>query len=324
MRANYLLLAVFTLYAGLVSAGDIVRVHLKESVEVNGVEFKLGDISDIESNNMRLRNDLANAVIGRSPLVGYKGKFSKALIQSRISYLFPQLGQSVNWYGSDSINVKALGVRLQKNEYVQGAKKYLARQLKGKYKRVQIETVGLYKDVNLPKGELAINYQINNQRYVRKRMQVWADIIVDGHRVVSQPVWFEVSAFGQAWVSKYDLTSGSAIRGNMFVREQLDLASIGRKVLNDLPECCFSRIRKQMSAGDILVQENVETIPAIARGGRVQVLASTKNVQIATQATSLQDGDIGDIVKVQQGRDGIVYNAKVIGRNMLTVDGVNK
>jgi flagella basal body P-ring formation protein FlgA len=324
LRVSILLGVVLTFLYGIASAKDTVRIYLKDSAEVTGVEFKLGDISRIETSDEHLRHELSNAVIGRPPLVGYRGKFGRAAVQSRVVHLFPQLGSKVYWHGSDAVEVRALGFRLSKKQYIHEAKNYLRQKLEDKYDQIQIEVDGLYKDINLPKGKLLINYQIKNRQSVRKRMQVWADIFIDNQKVMSHPVWFKVRAYGQAWVSKYDQSAGAAIRGNMFTRQYVDIAKIGRNVISELPECCYMRLRKKMYIGDVLVQENAEEIPAIARGSKVHVIATTESVQIATKVTSLQDGDIGDIVKLQKGRDGLVYNAKVIGRNMLTVDGVKK
>jgi flagella basal body P-ring formation protein FlgA len=319
-----LILAVLMLFSITAIAGEVVHMKLMDNVEVNKREFRLGDIAYIECADMRLRNDLSNIVIGRSPLVGYEGRYDRLSIRSRVEYLFPGLGRDIHWSGADAVTIKALGVRLKQEKYLEGAKKYLEQQLERSLDNVLVEAYGEYKDLNLPEGELIIKYKIMRQNLIRKRMQVWADIYIDGQKTQSQPVWFSVNAYGPAWVASHDLNIGSVISDDLFVRKQIDIAGIYGRVVTKLPECCLMRTKKRITAGDVLVQENVEPVPAIARGSVVKVVATTQNVAIATEAISLQDGRVGDIVRVRKGRGGIMYNAKVIGKDTLTVDGVMK
>ncbi len=325
MFYKHVLLGVtLTLISAITSAEGVVRIHLHEWVEVNTQELKLGDVALIECIDMQLKEKLSKAKIGRSPHVGYQGRFSMASIESRVNNLFPYMGSKIQWQGASLVTVKALGASLNKDRYLEGAKQHLVQLLISNYDNVQVQIYGLYKDLVIPEGDLKLNYHVKHLRNLHKRIPVWVDVLVNENKIQSLPVWFKVKAYGQVLSLKHDLTVGSMISEDMFIKKQADIATVRGTVLSRFPKSYAMRTKKRLVSGDVLAQENIEIVPAVVKGGRVKVIATTKNVTISTEATSLQDGNIGDRVRIQQGQETIKYSATVIGINTLSVDGVRK
>ncbi|MEJ1357631.1 MAG: flagellar basal body P-ring formation chaperone FlgA [Candidatus Sedimenticola sp. (ex Thyasira tokunagai)] len=305
------------------SAGALVNIDLKVRTEVNRQEFMLSDIAYVSSDDLELQEKVSKAVIGRSPRVGYQGNFNKSLIQSRIEHCFPDLGSRIQWLGGEQVTVKTLGKLFSKDRYINGAKQYLTHQLNNMYDIAKVENYGVYKDLPVPSGQISTTYHVNNLEKIGKRVAVWVEIFVDSERIQSLPVWFKAKVYGQMLSLKHDLNVGVLISKDMFVSEYGELAEVKGTVMTALPSSVM-RLKQGMKGGDILVKEIIEKAPAVAKGSRVKILTSTDAVDLTVFATALQDGDIGEKVRVQQGAKGVRYSAKVIARNTLTVDGVSQ
>ncbi len=305
---------------GYAAASTAVQIELREQAEVRKHEFSLGDIANINSTDLKLKSSISKTVIGRSPRVGYRGKFSRLSIRSRVEHALPGLGSRIKWIGADSVTVNALGVVYQKERYLKGAKKYLIGQLIDLFDLIQIMTYGVYRDLSLPEGEVTLMYQVKNAGQIGKRVAVWVDFLVDSKKIQSIPVWFKIEAYGTALTLKNDLSVGRLIRKDAFESSYRDLAGAKGTVVSALPKKLM-RAKRRMKQGDILVGESIEAAPAVTRGSRVKVQASTESVALTVIATALQDGDIGDEVRIRRGTSGIKYSAIVTGRNTLSMDG---
>jgi len=74
---------------------------------------------------------------------------------------------------------------------------------------------------------------------------------------------------------------------------------------------------KIISKNAILTESNTKRAPAVMRGETVSVKISSGNIVIFSTAKALQDGNIGDKIKIEMNRK--IFDAVVSGKNEVTI-----
>lgn len=73
------------------------------------------------------------------------------------------------------------------------------------------------------------------------------------------------------------------------------------------------RLRRALQAGDILTWQDLEAIPMVCQGNRVALRLKQGSVLVETEGIAMQDGHIGEIIRVEQEELGSLLRAKVTG-----------
>jgi flagella basal body P-ring formation protein FlgA len=74
---------------------------------------------------------------------------------------------------------------------------------------------------------------------------------------------------------------------------------------------------KIISKNAILTTSNTKIAPAVIRGESVNVVINSNNIQITSSATALQDGNIGDIIRIKLNKK--IFNAIVTAKGEVTI-----
>lgn len=72
------------------------------------------------------------------------------------------------------------------------------------------------------------------------------------------------------------------------------------------------RATRPLTAGTVLTESMVEFIPVIARGAQVQIIAGTPGIHVSAPGVALEDGRIGQVIRVENSASGQVIRARVI------------
>ncbi len=73
------------------------------------------------------------------------------------------------------------------------------------------------------------------------------------------------------------------------------------------------RARRALKAGDVITWQDVERQPEIIRGDRVTLHMQRGSIVVETEGIALQDGHLGEIIRVEQEEIGSLLRVKVTG-----------
>jgi len=183
------------------------------------------------------------------------------------------------------------------------------------YPKMQIKTVVLR--TNAPITQLPEHYTLtfktNAYKYSHSSLQLNADKL-DTRLFIR----YTIDATLKVFKASHNLNRGKILsyvdlkyKNEPFKRfTDLPLRTLGKTSL---------RLKKRLPKGKIVYQRDVETLPSVIKNKAVYVRFSNGNVHVEFQATSLQDGRIGDIISIQK-KDKTRLKAKVIGRNQVEIE----
>lgn len=72
------------------------------------------------------------------------------------------------------------------------------------------------------------------------------------------------------------------------------------------------RATRPLMPGTLITDAMVETTPVVLRGAQVQIVAETTRIHVAAPGVALEDGRIGEVIRVQNISSGQVVRARVV------------
>lgn len=299
-----------------------LEIVLHDKAVVNGFNYTLGDIAKIKATDERTREILNSLIIGLSPRVGYFGKATRSDISARIETLIPGSYGSINWHGAVLVKLKRRARMYPASDYLSIARKRLELFLTVNSHEFSIHTVGEYRDLKLPQGELNIIPRLQKKDLsIRKRMNIWLDVHIDNELYRSILIWFSVEAYDNAWVVKRDLPGGYVIDETVLRMQPANLTESKGRVLPVTAPLSGMRLRSAIKLGRVLTEELLEPLPPVFSGQRVQVGASVGDIQLTTFALALEDGEMGEKIQVKKLGSDEKYLVSVIGNGRVFVGG---
>ena len=135
----------------------------------------------------------------------------------------------------------------------------------------------------------------------------------------SAPVWFSVKAFRKVLVSQRNRAARDSVDAADFTVEERDVAPLGSVPLPVDADMAGMRTRRVISAGHVVLKDDLEEIPQVLRGQEVTVEVKHGAVEIETSAVALREARTGEAVTLQNPTSHMTYAARVVGQGRVAV-----
>ena len=128
---------------------------------------------------------------------------------------------------------------------------------------------------------------------------------------------YEMNAKVMVFKAKRNLLNGKILTNDDYesVLESLD-ALPPRVLMNEMPQ--NGMIKNGVKEGQILTDFHIDIKKSVSKKDTVKALLKDEGLEIEVQATLLEDGDIGDVVKIKT-EQGKILNAKVLSSHEVII-----
>src|SRR5262249_18522190 len=131
--------------------------------------------------------------------------------------------------------------------------------------------------------------------------------------------WYKVEAYRNVLVAKIAVAAGAPFSAESFSIESRDVAASSAPVpVDGAPR--GARLKHAVQAGQILLQNDLEPIPAVTRNQEVSVRIQAGMIAIEAPGVALSDGLLGATVRVQNPSSKEIYQAKVVDDGIVAVN----
>jgi flagella basal body P-ring formation protein FlgA len=151
------------------------------------------------------------------------------------------------------------------------------------------------------------------------RKCVWIALGRAGRSAGSMPVWFSVKAFRPVLVAQTSHAARANVNPGDFIVDERDVAMLSGVPLDIDSDVTQMRARRVISAGRIVLKQDLEPLPPILRGQEVSVEIRYGAVDIETQAIALREARFGEPVTLQNPDSRMTYAARVVGQGRAMV-----
>jgi flagella basal body P-ring formation protein FlgA len=311
-------------WAAAAQAGShAVSVRLNTPVNVEHDAVTLGEIADIEGADPELVQRLRRLPLGRIGAGRTMVELRRGEIARWVCMKGGLCGQQVAWSGTQRVAVQAAPHAVGKAALVEVARLELERALAPLGARLSIEPSDAPDSVALPSGAVVFSARpLPAGTLPGRRMAVWVDAHVNGHFLRTVPVWFVVSAKVPAWVARDEIPVGARVSAADFMPGEADLAEApGAKVRRRTdtftsPDQVLL-VRRALHPGQPLTAANSGPAPLVARGETALLRVSSSPIELESRVEVLQDGFLGQTVRVRASNAGGTLLAKVAGAGLL-------
>jgi len=146
-----------------------------------------------------------------------------------------------------------------------------------------------------------------------RRMCVWVKTRAPNQDATVLPVWFALKAYQRVWVATRSKAAHQLLEQGDLALEERDVAPLGATPLSGDAQVTGWRARRALAVNRVVLRDALEAVPPITRGADVEVLVHYGAVHIQTRAVALQDGRLGDQVRVQNPNSLAIFIARVVG-----------
>ena len=161
-------------------------------------------------------------------------------------------------------------------------------------------------------GEVEIAVKRLSSRAFRGPTIVRVELIVDGRTERAMTVTADTRFFREVLVSTRNVRRREVLQAEMFELEERDITMQKEGYFFDFADLEGGRAKRSIGANRVVTQRHVEPVPVILRGEEVTLILETDNVRLSIKGKALQDGGIGQQIRVRNGDSRKVLQGEVI------------
>lgn len=273
------LLAVL-LFAGACAqayAQATARIELLPDVEVEGDRVRLGEVAHLHANALATIRQLAELPLGPAPRAGEAAVLHRDMLARWLRSRMRLDPVRLEWSGAGEARLVRASQHVAGERVSEAALTAARAWLRERGTTAEVEVRQPPRDLDVPKGSLRLDARPPASTLPRARMHVWVDVFVDGGLVRSVPVLLDVPGLGS-----------------------------GESPARELAPLRAAESRRAALAP-----------VAVSRGDWASLHTAAGAVTLESRVEVLQDGRVGDKVRVRtRGATGLVL-ARVLAPGQL-------
>lgn len=220
-----------------------------------------------------------------------------------------------------ALSCKANAAVLDSKYLKEQIKKDVEEQIKTKVKgNINVEITGLpYKQIEINEEKnvkVGIEAKIN-LKFFNPTTLVRVNVLVNGEIYKSFIAQAKISVYDKVWVATDYIKRGEAFTNVTLQEKEITYLPEKTAGSNFNPYKYISE--KNYKPGDIIEPDFVENIPAIIRNNPVSVIFKTDTISVTIPAIALNDGKIGDYIRVRSKDYKKEYQGRIISENTVLV-----
>lgn len=132
---------------------------------------------------------------------------------------------------------------------------------------------------------------------------------------------FKIKIHKEAVVSNRDIPPNSILKEDDLITVSRDVEDFNQ-ILSEINQAVGKLTNRRISKGDIIRKNDLQQLQVIKRGQNVNIEVISGNIKIYSTGVSLQDGSIGDKVRVRRENDNTKSTIEgiVVGDNLVQIN----
>lgn len=288
----------------------VVSIQLHKQASVSGATFTLGEVARITGPSQSIVSRVNAIGMGRSPYPGQSVSVSadEVRFRLRVAKVDPS---HVSFREPFRAQIVRASQTVDPDRLAEAAKDAVEKAWQGT-ERVECEVMRRPQEAQVSQGALELAPQLSSSPRAGL-FSVPVDIRVSGQKERSVSVSVNVKVFQPVVVTVKALARGQTIDPADLTIEERDLGGANGGTLADVALAAGQRTTRAVVAGAVLRQADIEVTPLVHRNGPVVITAVAGRVSIRSNGLALEEGQLGQLVKVRPDHSKESISAKVTG-----------
>lgn len=287
---------------------------LQAHVQLDRDEVRLGDLATITDADAATQASWRALLVGTSPSTATPQCMTRAQL-ARILRQTP-----VQVAGEDSVCIERVQEALDGTELHRLARPVLEAWLAQHAEHWELAEMDAADKLMVPAGQRVLRVRpLDEAAPLARTMQVWVDVAVNGRYARSVPVRFAVQAYRRVLALRNAAEAGVLVEPDMTMWREVDVARQPTALTALAPG--RQRLRRSIEAGTVLTPASLAAAPAVARGEWLDLSLAAGAVSLQTRVEALQDGLVGQRVRVRSAQSVEPFEARVTGIGRVEIEG---
>lgn len=172
----------------------------------------------------------------------------------------------------------------------------------------------------LPEGRVELRVIAPRERVAPGTRAYLVEASAGGKEAQRLWVQAEVRLYDVVLVSARPIGRGQRIVAEDLRRERREVGGLSQRPLIEPAEALGKQAARAIAANEILTPALVELPVAVKRGVAVKMLYETPRLAVEARGRALEDGRVGEIIRVKNPSSGKVVEAKVVDAHTVRVN----
>lgn len=253
-----------------------------------------------------------------APAFGHALVLTRSQVQATLQSALPDYAKLV-WSGPDRIQITRRSRQLSESEVKEQLQAFLQSKIVQNRGELELRLTRPWNPVLIPDESIALNVLdlpasgVSSSFILRFEIKCGRETIGTWQAVCQGRIWQEI------WVAGSPLKRGQPLSGADIQRERRDILG-ARDVLLDLPaDPAMFEIAESVPAGVALTARSIRPRPVVRRGDWVEALLQDGAMTISLKVEILEEGAIGQAVRVRNPITRREFRGKVQNEQMVLV-----
>jgi flagella basal body P-ring formation protein FlgA len=190
----------------------------------------------------------------------------------------------------------------------------------GETRRCQVELVDAPKrNIWVPLGTLSYDTEAPQGLQYQQMIPIYVLIYVDGNMECRVSCHYKVHVYDKMVVAAQNIMAETKVAASDVRLEEREIAGPQLHYFNNLDEVVGNVLTSSLPAGKILRQEMVQTPQVMHARALVSIIIQSGSIKVRTDGSAMQNGRVGQVIRVRNLSSGKILNAKVIDGNTVEV-----
>ena len=297
---------------------QLIKIFLPQSSVINSNEYRLGEISQIEGEDVLLLEKISKTVIGRSPLPGRKLTVTRSLILSRLRshkinvkrFVFP---------GSESSIIQRAALKVTGKDIDQVVLKHIGEANKNGDLKPRL--LAKTRDIFLPRGQ--VSYVITSKGKYKKEggyRNYEVEFSIDGKAVRIVTVRTYLKLYKEVFIARDTIRRNQIIEESDLLKVRKNVDRMPREYVTDKNQLIGKISNRTINPSEAISGNIVSAPPLVKSGDRLQIVFDTPFLRLSAPGISMAKGRKGERIPVKNLESKIVVFATVKTRNVVLVN----
>ena len=295
-----------------------IKVFLPPSSVINSDEYRLGEIAQLEGEDVLLLEKISQTVIGRSPLPGRKLTVTRSLILSRLRSQKINIKRFV-FPGSESSSIQRAALKITGKDIDQVVLKYIREANNNKDLKPRI--LAKTRDIFLPRGQ--VSYAITSKGKYKKDggyRNYEVEFSIDGEAVRIVTVRTYLKLYKEVFIARDTIRRNQIIEESDLLKVRKNVDRLPREYVTDKDQLIGKISKRTINPSEAIRRNTVSAPPLVKSGDRLQIVFETPFLRLSAPGISMAKGRKGERIPVKNLDSKIVVFATVQTRNVVLVN----
>ncbi len=312
--------AVLTLSLTAVRAAQgTLRIRIVEEATVTGDIVILGHIASFHPDSDPRVDSLKELEVSSAPAPGNTHRFNRRFLNYKVGSAISDQREEIILEAPHNLVIHRTAQVVTSSQMEELFRDHILKASPWPENEITMESIRVPEDLALPEGALRWDIRENGNTDYLGNISATMTFYVDSRRIRRVPVSGRVSITREVVRASRNIQ-----RGDLIAQKDLELVqetTMRRQgdALANKEEAVGQHAARNIRAGSTLTSAMVEHPPVVERGSPVIILAENDFLRITTRGEALEDGRLGETIRVKNLQSGKDFSSIVTGPGWVTV-----